>query len=116
MIVKDFDRANEGAFLVGGKLDLSLVHLPGFALTTNVVFGKGAINSVTGALLSTNNEYDFTLDYLFEDTAVDWPQWLRPLWLRARAALVDQYQNGSITTVRDYRVILNYEWKFGGRK
>jgi hypothetical protein len=116
MIVKDFDRANEGAFLVGGKLDLALVHLPGFALTTNVVFGNGAINSATGAPLSTNNEYDFTLDYLFANSAIDWPQWLRPLWLRGRAALLDQYQNGSLTTVRDYRVILNYEWKFGGRK
>jgi hypothetical protein len=32
MIVKDFDRANEGAFLFGAKLDLSIVDVPGFAL------------------------------------------------------------------------------------
>jgi hypothetical protein len=32
MIVKDFDRASEGAFLFGAKLDLSIVDVPGFAL------------------------------------------------------------------------------------
>jgi hypothetical protein len=41
---------------------------------------------------------------------------MRPLWIRARAGLLDQFLNGSVTTVRDYRVILNYEWKFGGKK
>jgi hypothetical protein len=116
MIIRNFDRANEGAFMVGGKLDLGLVGLSGFALTTNVVFGNGAINSATGAPLPTSSEYDFTLDYLFENSAVDWPDWLRPLWLRGRAALLDQYQNGFLMPVRDYRLILNYEWKFGGRK
>lgn len=113
MIVKDFDRANEGAALVGAKLDLAVVKMPGFALTTNLVFGNGAINATTGAALSTNNEYDFTLDYLVANSVLDWPDWARPLWLRGRAALVDQYQNGALTTIRDYRVILNYEWKFG---
>ncbi len=113
MIVKDFDRANEGAALIGAKLDLAVVKMPGFALTTNLVFGNGAINAATGAPLSTNNEYDFTLDYLVANSVLDWPDWARPLWLRGRAALVDQYQNGTLTTIRDYRVILNYEWKFG---
>ena len=113
MIVKDFDRANEGAALIGTKLDLAVVKMPGFALTTNFVFGNGAINATTGAPLSTTNEYDFTLDYLVANSVLDWPDWMRPLWVRGRAALVDQYQNGALTTIRDYRVILNYEWKFG---
>jgi hypothetical protein len=116
MIVKDFNRANEGAAVVGIKFDLAAVKLPAFALTTNVAFGNGALDAATRAPLSTNNEYDFTLDYLFANSAVDWPKWLRPLWIRGRAALVDQYQNGALTTIRDYRVILNYEWKFGGKE
>jgi hypothetical protein len=102
--------------VVGIKFDLAAVKLPAFALTTNVAFGNGALDAATGAPLSTNNEYDFTLDYLFANSAVDWPKWLRPLWIRGRAALVDQYQNGALTTVRDYRVILNYEWRFGGKE
>lgn len=115
MIVKDFDRANEGAALVGATLDLGLIKAPGFAFTTNAVFGNGAINAVTGALLPINNEYDFTLDYLFANSALNWPDWMRPFWLRGRIALVDQFLNGSYTSIRDYRVILNYEWKFGGK-
>lgn len=115
MIVKDFDRANEGAALIGTKVDLAVVKLPGFALTTNVVLGNGAIDATTRQPLSTNNEYDFTLDYLFANSVHDWPDWLKPLWIRGRAALVDQYQNGGLTKITDYRVILNYEWKFGGK-
>ncbi len=113
MIVKDFNRANEGAALIGMKLDLAVVKMPGFALTTNVVFGNGAIEALKGTPLSTNNEYDFTLDYLVANSVLDWPDWLRPLWLRGRVGLLDQYQGGALTTIRDYRVILNYEWKFG---
>jgi hypothetical protein len=115
MIVRDFNRANEGAFLLGTRLDMAMIGAPGFAFTANAVFGNGAIDAATGAALSTNNEYDFTLDYLFANSAHDWPAWLKPVWIRARAGLLDQYLGGSYTTVRDYRVILNYEWKFGGR-
>jgi hypothetical protein len=115
MIVRDFNRANEGALLVGATLDLAVINAPGFAFTTNAVFGNGAINPTTRAALSTNNEFDFTLDYLFANSALDWPDWLRPLWIRGRAGLADQYLNGNLTTIRDFRVILNYEWKFGGK-
>lgn len=115
MLLRDFNRANEGAFVIGTKLDLAVVKLPGFALTTNFTFGNGAINAATGAPLSTNNEYDFTLDYLFANSALDWPKWLRPLWIRGRIGMLDQFQNGSLSTIRDYRVIANYEWKFGGK-
>lgn len=115
MIVKDFDRANEGAALVGATLDLGLIGAPGFAFTTNAVFGNGAINAATGAPLSTNNEYDFTLDYLFANSVLNWPDWMRPFWLRGRVAFVDQFQGRSYSSIQDYRVILNYEWKFGGK-
>jgi hypothetical protein len=116
MIVKDFDRANEGAAVVGIKFDLAAVKLPAFALTANAAFGNGALDAATRQPLSLNNEYDFTLDYLFANSAIDWPKWLRPLWIRGRAALLDQYQNGGLTKIQDYRVIVNYEWKFGGKE
>jgi hypothetical protein len=115
MLLRDFNRANEGAFMVGTKIDFSLIKLPGFALSTNFAFGNGAINAATGAALSTNNEYDFTLDYLFANSVLDWPTWMRPLWIRGRMGMLDQVQNGALTTIRDYRVIVNYEIKFGGK-
>lgn len=115
MIVKDFNRANESGLGIGATVDLAFLKAPGFAFTTNAVFGSGAMNPNTSAALSKINEYDFTLDYLFANSALDWPDWMRPLWLRARAALVDQFENGGLTTIRDFRVILNYEWKFGGK-
>lgn len=115
MLLRDFNRANEGAFMVGTKIDMAAVKLPGFALSTNFTFGNGAINATTGAPLSTNSEYDFTLDYLFANSALDWPEWLRPLWLRGRIGMLDQFQNGTLSTIRDYRVIANYEIKFGGK-
>jgi hypothetical protein len=116
MLLRDFNRANEGAFMVGTKFDFAAIKLPGFALSTNFAFGNGAINAATGAALSTNNEYDFTLDYLFANSALDWPKWLRPLWIRGRMAMLDQFQNGALSTIRDYRVIVNYEWKFSGKE
>jgi hypothetical protein len=115
MLLRDFNRANEGAFLIGTKFDLAAVSLPGFALSTNFVFGNGAITAGTGVPLSTNNEYDFTLDYLFANSRLDWPQWLRPLWIRGRIGMLDQFQNGGYSSIRDYRVIANYEVKFGGK-
>ncbi len=117
MIVHNFNRANEGAALIGGTLDFAFLKAPGFAFTTNVVFGNGAMNALTGTPLARHNEYDFTLDYLFANSALPWPDAMRPLWIRARAALLDQFEpGGGYNSVRDYRVILNYEWKFGGRK
>ena len=113
MLLRDFNRANEGAFLIGTKFDLAAVTLPGFALSTNFVFGNGAITAGTGVPLSTNNEYDFTLDYLFANSRLDWPDWLRPLWIRGRIGMLDQFQNGGYSSIRDYRVIANYEVKFG---
>ena len=89
--------------------------LPGFALSTNFAFGNGAITAGTGVPLSTNNEYDFTLDYLFANSRLDWPDWLRPLWIRGRIGMLDQFQNGGYSSIRDYRVIANYEVKFGGK-
>ncbi len=115
MIFRDFNRANEGALVVGATVDLAVLGVSGLAFASNAAFGNGAINAATGAPLSRINEYDFTLDFLFANSTVNWPGWLKPLWIRGRAALVDQLERGGMTTIRDYRVILNYEWKLGGK-
>ena len=55
-------------------------------------------------------EYDFTLDYRF--TASRRPEYLAPLWIRARAVRAEEKLNGLTAVTNDYRVILNYQWVF----
>jgi hypothetical protein len=110
MIIKDFDRAGERAVLVGVAYDFASVNLPGLSFFKNFVFGRHAINPTTGLPLSDNDEYDFTLDYRF--TASYWPDYLKPLWIRARAVYLDERLNNNTNVTNDYRIIVNYEWVF----
>ncbi|MGE0154830.1 MAG: OprD family outer membrane porin [Reyranellaceae bacterium] len=110
MIVTDFNRAREQAFLVGGNLDFAFLGLTGLSFTGYAVFGNRAIDPLTRASLSDKNEYDLTLDYRF--SAAYWPEVARPLWIRARATYIDETLGGDTRTTKDYRVIVNYEWVF----
>ncbi|MFI5000648.1 MAG: OprD family outer membrane porin [Reyranellales bacterium] len=114
-ITKDFDRANERAFQIGAAYDFAGVRLPGLTFSGSATMGNGAIDPTTGASLINNSEYDLDLQYSL--TADIWPDCLKPLALRGRAAWIDQNQNGQLSATTEYRLILNYEWKFksGGR-
>lgn len=110
MIIKDYDRAEEKAWLLGGSYDFASLKLPGLSFTAMAAFGSDAKNPTTRAAVSDDNEYDFTLDYRF--TAPQWPDWAKPLWIRLRAAfLEDKFRNDTDVT-KDYRVIINYEKAF----
>jgi hypothetical protein len=60
------------------------------------------------------NEYDF--DLIYQVAAKAAPDWLKPLQLRGRAAYVDQFLNGTLTSIEEYRLILNYELTWKGRR
>jgi len=107
MIVKSFNQADMKAWLLGGNYDFAAQGLSGLALNAAVVYGYDAINASTGASQPNWTEYDLTLDYRF--TSKQWPEWARPFWIRGRAAYVDMRSDGDI---QDYRIILNYEWRF----
>ena len=107
MIVKSFNLADMKAWLLGGTYDFGAQGLPGLMLNANLVYGYDAINPSTRAAQPNWTEYDLTLDYRFSDQR--WPEWARPFWIRGRAAYVDMRSDGNI---QDYRIILNYEWKF----
>ena len=107
MIYQDFNQAGQKAYLIGGTYDFAGLDVPGMVLNGAVVFGRDQITASTGAPLPNLTEYDLTLDYRF--SATQWPEWLRPLWLRGRAAYLDQSAAGHVT---DYRFILNYSWHF----
>ena len=70
-------------------------------------YGSKLAATGTGAAEPNWTEYDLTLDYRF--AAKTWPAWAQPFWIRGRAAYVDQRSDGNI---QDYRIIVNYEWKF----
>ena len=107
MIVKAFDLAGQKAWLLGGTYDFAAHDLPGLLLNAAIVYGSDAINATNGAALPNWTEYDLTLDYRFSHKRR--PEWARPFWVRARAAHVDMRRDGEID---DYRLIVNYEWKF----
>ncbi len=107
MVVTDFNRAGERAFLLEGSYDFTPLKIPGLVFTAYGVFGNKAINSATGAAVSDKTEYNVTLDYRFNSG--DWPDWMKSLWVRTRATRIDEELNGSTTHTNDYRFIVNYE-------
>lgn len=113
-IDRDFDRANERAFLVGLFYDFANLNLPGLTFLASATMGNGAINPATGANVENNTEYDLDLTYQVASQRA--PDWLKPLQLRARAAYVDENLNGALTRIIDYRFTLNYELTFKGSR
>jgi hypothetical protein len=107
MIVKAFNLAGMKAWLIGGSYDFAALGAPGFAVRADIVHGWDAIDPGTGAAQPNWTEYDLTLDYRF--SAKTWPEWARSFWLRGRAANVDMGSDGDL---QDYRIIINYDWKF----
>lgn len=107
MIVKSFNLAGQKAWLLGATYDFAAANVPGLLLNGAIVHGWDAIDAGSGAAQPNWTEYNLTLDYRFG--AKGWPEWARPLWLRGRAAYVDMGSDGHI---QDYRIIVNYDWKF----
>lgn len=95
MMVKDFDRAGEKAWLLGLSYDFGKLGLEG--LSASVKYGRGDAPDFS----PDQEELDITLDYRPGQGR------LSGLWLRLRAAWVDQHGAGA-QDLKDYRVILNY--------
>ena len=104
LIDQDFNRANEKAVLIGAALDFSPL-VSGLSAYTNIAWGWDAMNPRTRASAPDQTEYDLTVDY--RPPASGLPFFLRGLWIRARAAVLDQ--EDAKTTGYQFRVILNWE-------
>jgi hypothetical protein len=104
LIELDFNRANEKAVLVGLVYDFSRVLTKGLSANTNVARGWDAIDPKTRNDAPNQTEYDLTVDY-----RPPWvlPAFLKGLWFRARAAVVDQ--EDARRTGYQFRLILNWE-------
>jgi len=102
IIVKDFNRAGEDAWLVGLSYKFSALGMPG--LSTFLNYAEGNTPDRGAAASPDQDEFDITVDYHFQSRP------LEGLWLRGRAAFVDQDNSvAGADDLDDYRLIVNYE-------
>ena len=100
IIVKDFDRADEDAWLIGMAYDFSFIGLNGLSAYTN--YAKGYTPDTGSAASPDQTEWDITIDYRPEMPI------LEGLWFRYRRADINQDGTGANDLV-DNQFILNWE-------
>jgi len=100
LMLRDFDRADEDAWLVGFSYDLKFLGLDGLSFFTNYARGNTPDSGVNAS--PDQEEIDLTVDYRFKS------DFLKGVWLRVRGAYLDQNGHDSID-VKEFRAIINYE-------
>jgi hypothetical protein len=101
VIVEDFDRAGEDAWLIGATYDFGQVGIGELSVFGNIVGGD---TPDSGPAASPDQvEYDLTADYRMNSG------WTDRLWLRVRAAWVDQDEAVGGNDFLDFRIIVNYD-------
>jgi len=101
VIVEDFDRAGEDAWLIGATHDFGQVGIGELSLFGNIVSGN---TPDSGPSASPDQvEYDLTVDYRMNRG------WADRLWLRVRVAYVDQDEALGGNDFLDFRIIVNYD-------
>jgi len=102
LMIESFNRADEDAWLVGASYDFARIGLPGLSSFVNYARGN---TPDRGSNASPDQwELDITVDYRVESGL------LQGLWLRARAAFVDQDDDvAGAGDVNDLRFIVNYD-------
>jgi hypothetical protein len=102
VIVDDFDRAGEDAWLIGMSYDFKRVGIGELSAFGNIVHGD---TPDSGSHASPDEtEYDITVDYRMKEG------WTDRIWLRVRTAFVDQDEAAGGDDFIDFRVIVNYDY------
>jgi len=102
VIVDDFDRAGEDAWLVGMSYDFQRVGSGDLSMFANIVTGNTPDSGANASPDET--EYDITADYRIKEG------WANKLWLRIRAAYIDQDEGAGGDDFLDFRIIANYDF------
>jgi len=100
LMVENFNRAGEKAFLVGLSHDVQSEFFEGLSFFTNYAIGYDAVSDVDREPLANQREFNITVDYKPERLII------RGLWLRVRFANVNI--SGEEDSVNNLRIILNY--------
>jgi len=106
--IKDFTRAGEQAWLIGGTIDFSTFGLAGLSFDINAAIDSNAgTNPATGASNPKWSEYDYDLIYRFGKET-----WFDGMRVRLRYASWDQDNGVTTTRTNDFRVDLNWSYPF----
>ncbi|NVJ59565.1 MAG: outer membrane porin, OprD family [Gammaproteobacteria bacterium] len=103
VIVDDFDRAGEDAWLIGVSYNFKQIGPGELSMFANVVEGDTPETGIAASPDET--EYDITFDYRVKEG------WADGLWLRVRGAWVDRDEDFGGEDFFDFRIIANYEVK-----
>jgi outer membrane porin, OprD family len=98
--IQSFNRAGEGAVVVGASYVFTRLGLPGVG--TSIQYFRGWTEAPAAGKPVLEDEWDFNLEWR--------PNWapLKNLWLRARYGQAKIDQNNIHTTIDEVRLILNY--------
>ena len=99
-MLRNFDRADEDAWLVGLSYNLKFLGLDGFSFFTN--YARGNTPDYGENASPDQQEIDLTVDYQFKR------DFLKGFWLRLRGAYLDQ-DGPEGNDVKEFRAIINYE-------
>jgi hypothetical protein len=102
VIVENFDRAGEDAWMIGGNYDFHRVGPGELSLFANIVTGA---TPDTGPSASPDEiEYDLTVDYRVKEGPA------KNLWVRLRVGYLDQDEAEGGDDVFDVRLIVNWDF------
>lgn len=101
--VKDFNRAQEKAFLVKAAYDFTRLGLEGVTAYALFVHGWDRINPSTGRDVSNENELDLDLQWKPKSG------FFKDFWPRLRYGVVREHE-GQERYIHDFRIILNYDF------
>jgi hypothetical protein len=103
VIVEDFDRAAENAWLLGVSQQFGRLGPGNLSLFANIVSGNTPDSGPNAS--ADQKEYDLTLDWRLDQG------WSDRIWVRIRGAWVDQdsYFSGA-NDFFDFRIIVNYDF------
>jgi hypothetical protein len=102
VIVEDFDRAGENAWMIGGNYSFERLGPGELSMFANIVTGD---TPDTGPVASPDEtEYDMTADYRVKEGLA------KNLWVRVRAAYVDQDEAVGGDDFFDFRIIVNWDF------
>jgi hypothetical protein len=101
LMLSDFDRPGEEAWLFGLSYDFKHLGVPGFSAFINTAWGYDARDVVQGNRFTDQWEFDATLDYRFQEG------FLKGLWIRVRGATRTVF--GGPGDADQIRIIVNYD-------